>query len=69
MKEANPTFWYYNIGNLVTLISILIAIAAFHFANVKRIETAAREWQEIRTKMDLMFEWFKSNIITRSKEG
>ena len=68
MKEANPTFWYYNIGNLVTLISVLISIAAFHFANVKRIETAAREWQEIRVRMDIMFEWFKDNVIYKARK-
>ena len=57
-----------SIGSIITIITVLLAISTFHYSNVKRIQKSASDFQDLKTKLDLMFDWFKNNVM-RNHEG
>jgi hypothetical protein len=68
MPPLKDEFWQFNIGHLFTMVSVALTVYASHLSNVRRIETAAREWAEMRTKLDLIFAWFQNNVVMQAKE-
>ena len=52
--------WSINIGNVLTVISLLVVFMAAHSKNVKRL-------QDMETKLDLIFQWFRKNVINRQE--
>ena len=63
-------FWNMSLGNILTIVTLLVAFAAAHRSNTKRIEKDAADRQEMKTKVDLIFEWFQRHVIGgRSGDG
>ncbi len=60
-------FWQISIGNLLSFIGLMITLIAFHVSNVKRIKDAAERFQRMETKVDLVYEWFKENVVGRGE--
>ena len=52
--------WSINIGNVLTVVGLLAVFVTAHAANVKRL-------QDMETKLDLIFHWFRNNIVNRSE--
>jgi len=59
------SFWDFNIGNAITLASMLIAFFLAHRSNVKRIEDNSARMANLETKLELVFKWFEANVIHR----
>jgi hypothetical protein len=49
-------FWELNVGHLITIAIFLLGVGGSY---VK----LTRELQEMKTKLDLLFDWFQDNII------
>lgn len=62
MIQLKEEFWQLSIGNLLTMASVGVSVFVAHLANVKRIENASADWKELQTKVEIMYEWFKSNL-------
>jgi hypothetical protein len=52
------TFWKFDAGNLFTIISLLFAFYTAHTANSRRIKKDAEDFQDIKTKVDMIYHWF-----------
>ena len=52
--------WSINIGNVLTVVGLLTVFVTAHAANVKRL-------QDMETKLDLIFHWFRNNVINRQE--
>ena len=61
-RDGDMQLWQFALAQSITLISILLAFYSAHRANVKRIEEAARDFQDMKTKVDLMFSWFRKQM-------
>jgi hypothetical protein len=57
-------FWQFNIGHLITIAALLVSFWSAHHSNRKRIEQDAADRQEIKTKLDMIYSWFQTNIIS-----
>ena len=57
-----------SLGSIITIITVIVALVTFHVSNVKRIQKAAAEFQDIKTKLDLMFDWFKRHVMNGENE-
>jgi hypothetical protein len=58
-------FWTFNLGNIITLVALLLAVWQAHVSNVKRIEDAASRLSAVEIKLDLIYGWFENNVIGR----
>ena len=50
-----------NIGEILTAGGLLIGFFVAHTQNIQKL-------QDIKTKMDLMYEWFQKTVILRRPE-
>jgi hypothetical protein len=57
------------IGLLVSTITIILTLIGLHMANIHRIEQAAKEWQEMRSRLDVIWSWFENNVIGRGESN
>lgn len=64
MKEA---FWELNVGHVLTLAVLLVSFWTAHRANVKRYQEDAKDRQEMKTKLDVIYDWFKNSILTSTR--
>lgn len=58
------------VGNVELGISIgalLLSFWAAHWANVRRLKEAQREFTEMKIKVDLIYEWFQGNVVGRGE--
>ena len=62
MQQTEP-FWSVNLGNIATAIIMLISFWLAHVSNAKRISRDAEEWQEVKTKVNLIYDWFKKYVV------
>ena len=60
-------FWTFNIGHVAVLISLASLLLTLHRSNTKRIEDGTRKLTEMETKLDLVYEWFKENVVGRGE--
>lgn len=50
--------WTISAGNILTAVLLFIGFYAAHQQNIKKL-------QDLVTKVDMMFDWFKDNVIGR----
>ena len=48
--------WSISVGNLIAALGLLIGFFVAHTQNI-------RELQEIKTKLDIMYQWFQNRIM------
>ena len=60
-------FWDVNFGNLLTIALLMLSFWAAHITNVRRIQKSAAEWQEMKTKLSIIYEWFAHNVVGRGE--
>jgi hypothetical protein len=53
--------WDISVSTLVSVGSILLVVWKIHSTNIKKI-------QDIETKLDMMFDWFKDAIIGTTRK-
>ena len=67
---TDSTFWSFNIGHLLTIGSILVGLGGLHFSQMNVRDRDMQDRQEIKTKLDLIYNWFQNHIINkRMSEG
>jgi len=76
---TSETFWQFNFGHLLTILTLIMS---FYFAHrntsIKneeiqrlldaRLEQEARDRQEMKTKLDLIYNWFMNSIINARRD-
>lgn len=60
-------FWQVSIGNVLSFVGVMVTLVAFHRSNVSRIEAAAKRQQAMELKIELLYEWFKENVVGRGE--
>jgi hypothetical protein len=56
-------FWKLDLGNVLTIGILTVALVTLHIQNVQRIEKSSRLMQDLQTKMDVMFHWFQDHVV------
>lgn len=56
-----------NIGHVLTIFALLISFWAAHWSNVKRIKQDAGDLREMKTKLDMIYQWFCGNVVGRGE--
>lgn len=72
MQQPPNDFWGLTGAQLAMLIGMAGLFFSFwsaHKSNIRRIEQDAQDRQEIKTKLDLIFNWFQQNIVGRRGHG
>jgi len=60
-------FWTFNIGHLLTVLTLLVSFWAAHHANARAREEDVKDRQEMKTKLDLIYDWFQNNVVGRGE--
>lgn len=66
-------FWSLSLGNVLTIVIVVLTLWGFHRSNVKRINEnaekairvaaeSASEMAQIKTKVDLLYSWFMRHV-------
>ena len=75
MAAPPDAFWSINVGQaalLVAFAGLFLNFRQSHRENKDRIENDAKDRQDVKTKVDTMYEWFQNYIIGgqwRGKQG
>lgn len=56
-------FWKLDLGNVLTIGILVVALVTLHVQNVARIEASTRLMQDLKTKMDLIYGWFQAHVV------
>lgn len=56
-------FWEVNLGNILTAFVLLLSFWAAHVSNVRRVRQSASEFQDMKTKLNLIYMWFTNNVV------
>ena len=60
-------FWEVNFGNVLTVFLLLLSFWGAHISNVRRVQSNAAELQELKTKLELIYQWFCNNVVGRGE--
>lgn len=63
MQAAPEAFWNVNIGNVITIIVLLVSFWSAHIANRRRYDLESADRQDIKTKVNTLWDWFQRNVI------
>lgn len=50
------------------LLTLLISFWGAHWSNMKRIKDATKEYEDLKTKVNIMYGWFERKIINGHTE-
>ena len=64
---GTETFWKLDLGNVLTIVALLIAFWGAHASNVRHIKSDTRRMEKMETKLDVIYQWFMSKIRNAGK--
>jgi hypothetical protein len=60
--------WSLSLGNLLTIITIIIGLYTIHTNLLKKHDSELKNYEKLVNKVDLLYEWFRTNVINVSFE-
>lgn len=60
-------FWTVDAGNILTALALLISFWAAHMSNAKRQQANVSDFQDVKTKVNMIYEWFCNNVVGRGE--
>lgn len=57
-----------SLGNILTIVTLLVSFWTAHVSNVRRIRRSAEEMQDIKTKVNMLYDWFNNNVVGRGEK-